>query len=336
MPPRTLGGPERVASYLTEELAALGHRVTLFASSDSETAAELDAVSPSIASLDPAIEPSMLELAALLRQFERVDRRVADFDILHYHTIFQHLPFARRQKTPHVTTLHWIREDVSLLARLFAEYADIPLVAISARQKALLPGQTWARVIHNGIPRDLYQLSESPRDLLAFVGRLAPEKGIDAAIRIARAAKKELRVGGSVRRDERIFFESAVEPLLSAGGVVYLGEIGDGEKQELLGQAMALLFPVTWEEPFGLVLIEAMACGTPVIAYPRGAVPEIVEDGVTGFLVRDEAEAAAAVQKVKALDRRRIRARFEERFTSRRMAEEYLAVYERLLARRAR
>ncbi len=326
VPPRFYGGTERIVSYLTEALVDMGHEVTLFASADSHTRARLVPCAPQALRTDPTVKEYLPHHLAML---DEVMRRVDDFDILHFHLDLVHMPTFRAYAERTVTTLHG-RLDLSDLAPFYRRYSAMPLVSISNDQRRPMPQVRWLGTVHHGLPEDLYRPGPGG-DYLAFLGRISPEKRPDRAIRIARAAGLPLKIAAKVDRVDRPYFETAIRPLLDGPGVEFIGEIGEADKAEFLGRARAFLFPIDWPEPFGLVMIEAMACGTPVIAYPCGAVPEVVEDGVTGFIVDNEDAAAQAVARAATLDRARIRARFEARFTARRMAEDYVALYERLL-----
>jgi glycosyltransferase involved in cell wall biosynthesis len=329
VPPRLYGATERIVSYLTEELVRLGHAVTLFAAGDSRTAAELVSVWPRGLWRDPTVWET---LAHHVRQLELVAQSAHRFDVVHFHGDPLHYPLARRLPCRSVTTLHGLLLPVDH-APLFEEFAEAPLVSISDDQRRPLPGANYQATIHHGLPRDLLTFRDRPGDYLVFLGRLAPQKRPDLAIEIARRAGLPLKLAAKVNPGDRAYFEQQIQPLLGAPGspVEYLGEVGGPDKDDLLGGALALVFPIDWPEPFGLVLVEALACGTPAVAFPRGAVPEILEDGVTGFLVGGVDEAVRAVGRVATLDRRRCRQAFEERFTAERMARDYLAVYERLL-----
>jgi glycosyltransferase involved in cell wall biosynthesis len=326
VPPKLYGGTERIASHLTEELVRQGHEVTLFASGDSVTAAELVACVPQALRLANVVEV----LPYQVLQLEYLRRRAHDFDILHFHTDYLHFPLIRQLGVAAVTTMHG-RLDLPDLPPLFAEFHGMPLVSISDGQRAPLPAN-WVATVQHGLPADLYAFSPGCRDgYLAFLGRICPEKRPDRAIEIARRAGVPLKIAAKVDRVDEAYFNRVVRPLLTTPGVEFVGEIGENEKQDFLERARALLFPIDWPEPFGLVLIEAMACGTPVVAWRRGSVPEIVEDEATGLIVDSIEAAVAAVGRIGALDRRGVRRRFEERFTAERMARDYLAVYERLL-----
>jgi glycosyltransferase involved in cell wall biosynthesis len=333
VPPKLYGGTERVVSYLTEELVSLGHQVTLFASGDSETAAELAPMTPRALRLDPTIRDWVAPHIAML---ERVARRAADFDIIHVHIDHFHLPLFAHMQLPFVTTLHG-RLDLPEVAPVFELFRDAPFVSISDAQRQPLPIARWVATIHHGLPADLLRLNRAPGRYLAFLGRISPEKGPDRAIRIAEGAGLPLKIAAKVDAADRAYFEAVIEPMLRqrAGAVEFIGEITERQKGEFLGNAAALLFPVDWPEPFGLVMIEAMACGTPVIAFDRGSVAEVLRDGVSGFIVADESGATAAVARIGTLDRAEVRAEFERRFTARRMAEDYLRLYDALARRDA-
>jgi glycosyltransferase involved in cell wall biosynthesis len=327
VPPKLYGGTERVVSYLTEELVRLGHDVTLFASADSTTTARLVAPCGSAARLDPAcIDP----LARQILMTEKIFAAAEGFDVVHFHTDFMHFPLARRVPIRQLTTLHG-RLDIPDLAPLYREFADMPLVSISDSQRRPLPWVNWVATVHHGIPAELYGFHPKSGRYLAFLGRISPEKRLDRAIEIAERVGMPLRVAAKVDKVDRDYFETVIRPRLSSPLVEYLGEIGEREKDEFLGNAVALLCPVDWPEPFGLVMIEAMACGTPVVAFRRGAVPEVIDEGVSGFVVDDVKAAVEAVKRVFDLDRRVCRRTFLERFQASRMAEDYLSVYERLL-----
>ena len=261
---------------------------------------------------------------------ERVVQSASSFDVIHFHVDYLHFPYSRRHNTAHLTTLHG-RLDLPELVPLYREFHDMPVVSISSAQREPLPFANWLGTVHHGLPHDLYRFRAEAGEYLAFIGRVAPEKRVDRAIAIAKRVGLPLRIAAKVDAVDREYFESIVEPLLDDPLVEYIGEIGDGEKQEFLGNAKVLLFPIDWPEPFGLVMIEAMACGTPVIALRRGAVPEIVEHGRTGFVVGDLDEAIAATERIGEISRQRCRELFEERFTAARMASDYLALYESLL-----
>jgi glycosyltransferase involved in cell wall biosynthesis len=328
VPPRLYGGTERVVSYLTEELVRQGHDVTLFASGDSRTAARLVPVCPRALRLDDHCRELM---AHHVRMLELVARRADEFDLVHYHIDYLHFPLSRRSALPQLTTVHG-RLDLEELSELYRDFPDMPVVAISDAQRTPIPHARWLATIHHGLPRDLLRPSLAPGGYLAFVGRISPEKRVDRAIEIARRVGLELRIAAKVDAADRDYFRDEIEPLLHGEGVRFVGEIDEAAKGPFLAGAQALLFPIDWPEPFGLVMIEAMACGTPVVAFAGGSVAEVVEPGVTGFVVGDVDEAARAVGEAARLDRARVRRRFEERFSAERMARDYLAVYRRVLA----
>jgi glycosyltransferase involved in cell wall biosynthesis len=326
VPPKLYGGTERVVSYLTEELAALGHEVTLYASGDSLTRAELRATTPDSLRLNPAcVDP----LAHHIAMVEQVARDAADFDMLHFHLDYLHFPLTSRYVWPHVTTLHG-RLDIPDLPVIHRTYRRMPVVSISNSQRKPLPWLNWRGTIYHGLPSSLYSFQEKSGQDLIFLGRISPEKGAHLAIRIAERAGRRLRIAAKVDTADREYFEQVIRPMIRSRNVEFIGEIGEGEKQEFLGDAAALLLPVTWPEPFGLVMIEALACGTPVIAYNAGSVPELIADGSTGFVVRDEAAAVGAVNRIQEISRHNCRKEFERRFTATRMAHEYLGIFRAL------
>ena len=330
VPPKYYGGTERVVSYLAEELIRQGHEVTLFASGDSVTRARLVAACQRSLRLD---KHCIDQMAYQILMLERVFQRAAEFDIVHFHVDYLHFPLSRRQPITHVTTLHG-RLDIPDLVPLYREFRDMPVISISNEQREPLPWANWQATVYHGVPTSLYQFRSEPGSYLAFLGRISPEKRVDRAIKIAKQAQIPLKIAAKVDPVDKDYFENAVKPLLRHPLVEFVGEIGDGEKDEFLGTAYALLLPIDWPEPFGLVMIEAMACGTPVIARRRGAVPEVMEEGHTGFIVRNLEEAVEAVRRVPELNRKRCREFFEKRFTATRMAHDYLRVYERLIRRR--
>ena len=327
VPPRGYGGTERVVHWLVEALVREGHELTLFASGDSETSARLIPIVPrSLRSDKGCADP----LAHHVRMVEEVFRRAGSFDLLHFHTDYVHYPLSLRSGLPFLTTLHG-RLDLPDLAPLYRTFSRVPVVSISDAQRRPLPWLRWEGTVLHGMPEDLLPFDPRGGEDLVFLGRISPEKRPDRAIEIAERAGRRLWIAAKVDRSDRDYFEH-VRPLLRRRGVEFLGEIGEVDKAALLGMARALLFPVDWPEPFGLVMIESMACGTPVVAWPHGSVPEIVDDGITGFLVRDVEAAVRAVEAVDTLSRARVRARFEERFKSSRMAQDYLRIYRRLAA----
>ncbi|CAH2604741.1 Glycosyltransferase family 4 protein [Rhodovastum atsumiense] len=332
VPPRRYGGTERVVHWLTEELVAMGHDVTLFATGDSVTSAELVPVRERAARFVPNFERNNAPYARML---EMVRRRAHEFDVLHFHIDFHPFALFSRQSTPFLTTLHG-RLDQDWVPEIYDLYPDVPLVSISDSQRRPMPHLHWAGTVLHGMPAHL--LTPQPvgeRDYFAFLGRISPEKGIESAIRIAEAAGVKLKVAAKIGEEDAQYYRDVVAPLLQTGNVEFIGEIGDAEKPDFLSGAKALLFPIDWPEPFGLVMIEAMACGCPVIAFRRGSVPEVVEDGLTGFVVDTVDQAVAACAQVEALDRAAVRRRFEQRWTSWRMARDYLGLYDRLAQRAA-
>ncbi len=329
VPPKLYGGTERVVAYLTDALVDLGHDVTLFASGDSRTRARLEPIWPRALRLDPEIVDPFAPTFLML---DRVMRLADDFDVIHWHIDYFGYPLIRMLAVPSVTTLHG-RLNLPELPALYDVFGDIAVVSISDSQRRPLPNANFVSTIHHGLPIDSLREGSGSGGYLAFLGRISPEKAPDVAIRIAAATGMKLKIAAKVDRVDRAYFEEKIEPLLALPHVEYIGEIGEADKAEFLGNAAGLLFPIVWPEPFGLVMIEAMACGTPVIAFRNGSVPEVQEHGVTGFIVDSEEEAIAHVRRIGELDRSRIRAEFERRFTSRRMAQDYLAVYQRLSRR---
>lgn len=327
VPPRLYGGTERVVAHLTDALVTLGHDVTLFSSADAETLGTLAAVRDQAIRLDPA--PLKSDLAAHLNQLAEVRRRAAEFDVIHFHTDMIQFPMFEDMPEKTITTLHG-RLDLKDLPAVYRRWPQYPLVSISDDQRRPLPFANWAATVHHGMSTELYRFNPTPKGYLAFLGRISPEKRPDRAIAIATAAGRPLKIAAKVDNADRAYFEEVIHPLLDNPLVDFIGEIGDGAKSDFLGGANALLFPIDWPEPFGLVMIEAMACGTPVIAWENGSVPEVIEHGVTGFIVRSEAEAREAVAQAAKLDRHAIRARFEERFSATAMARRYVDIYERL------
>ncbi|HEX5263048.1 MAG TPA: glycosyltransferase family 4 protein [Phenylobacterium sp.] len=329
VPPRLYGGTERVVAHLTDALVELGHDVTLFASADAQTKAKLVAVRDQAIRLDPA--PLKSDLAAHLSLLAEVQRRCDQFDVVHFHTDMLHFPFFDRQARRTLTTVHG-RLDLKDLAGVYQRWPQFPLVSISDDQRRPLPFANWAGTALHGVPGSLYRFSPKSEGYLVFLGRISPEKRPDRAIAIAKATGKRLKIAAKVDLVDRVYFEEKIEPLLDHPLIEFVGEISDEQKSAFLGGADGLLFPIDWPEPFGLVMIEAMACGTPVVAYACGSAPEVIEDGLTGFLVRDEAEAVAAVGRLGELDRRAIRQRFEQRFSATAMAMRYIELYGRLAA----
>jgi glycosyltransferase involved in cell wall biosynthesis len=333
VPPKKYGGTERVVSWLTAGLVDAGHRVTLCATGDSQTRADLLAAIPeglrATGESDAAVP---LHLAML----EQVYRRADEFDIIHAHLDHLTFPFARRSSTPTVTTMHG-RLDLPRLPELYREYDDMPLISISRAQRRPLPPETWwAGNIYHGLPVDHFDPNYETGDYLAFLGRVSPEKRVDAAIRVALEAGYPLKIAAKVDDNDRAYFESEIEPMLGDPLIEFVGEIDERHKQSFLAEAAALVFMVDWPEPFGLAMIEAMACGTPVIARRCGSIPEVVDEGVTGFVCDHESGAIEAVRRLDALDRHACRRRFEKRFSARTMADNYIDAYRSLIARRRR
>jgi glycosyltransferase involved in cell wall biosynthesis len=329
VPPRLYGGTERIVSYLTEELVALGHDVTLFASGDSMTRARLVPCVSRALRLDSNIRDTIPYYMLML---DRVRQRAGDFDVLHFHIDQFHFPLFRPIAGRTVTTLHG-RQDLPDLHPLYVGFDDMPLVSISNAQRFPIPNANLVATVYHGIPTNLFRLSTPARGgYAAFLGRIAPEKRPDRAIMIARAAGMPLKIAAKVDRADEVYFRNQIEPLLDDPGVEFIGEINDEQKAQFLADAQALLFPIDWPEPFGLSMIEAMACGTPVLAFRCGSVPEIIDDGVTGVIVDTVEEAIAALPRIVALDRKKVRRRFEQRFSAARMANDYVAVYRSLVA----
>jgi glycosyltransferase involved in cell wall biosynthesis len=325
VPPALYGGTERIVSYLTEELVALGHDVTLFASGDSRSRARVISSVPRSLRLARAGDT----LAVHYLMLEDVYRRADEFDVVHFHLDYLHFPLTRRQPLANVTTLHG-RLDLPHLPPLYDEYRDMPVISISESQRTPLPNANWAANVPHGLPLELHREGEGG-DYLAFVGRISPEKRLDRAIKIAEATGCKLKVAAKIDAADGEYFKRDIEPMMTKRCVEFLGEIDEHEKGELLRGARALLFPVDWPEPFGLVMIEAFACGTPVIAYRRGSVPEVIDDGVTGFIVDDLDQAIAAVGKLDTLSRHAIRERFEARFCAARMTNDYVDIYRTII-----
>jgi glycosyltransferase involved in cell wall biosynthesis len=330
VPPRLYGGTERIVSYLTEELVRLGHDVTLFASGDSITGAELASCCPRALRLDPAVRDIIPHYMLMI---DKVRERAEEFDILHFHIDLLHFPCFRSLASQTLTTLHG-RQDLGDLKPFYSRFTEMPLVSISDNQRQPLPHANFVATIHHGIPPDLHRPSFRQGYYLAFLGRISPEKRPDRAIRIARAAGIPLKIAAKVDKVDEDYFRNDILPLIDGQGVEFIGEINEHEKTKFLGEAAALLFPVDWPEPFGLVMIEAMACGTPVLAFRCGSIPEVIEDGVTGKVIDSEEEAVAAIFEILSYDRRAVRRRFEERFVAAGMAKNYVGVYRRLLKAR--
>ena len=330
VPPRLYGGTERVVSYLTEELLPAGHEVVLFASGDSRTSAELvSACSSSLRMESRCSDPVAIHLVML----EEVLRRQAEFDIIHSHVDYLGFLLQRRTRVPVVHTLHG-RCDLWEHTFLFPEFRDCPLISISDSQRQPAPSLNWLDTVYHGLPEDLYTFRDQPGGYLVYIGRISREKQVESAINIAVRSGLPLKIAAKVDKPDLSYYEGTIKPLLDHPLIEFLGEVGDREKDELLGSALAFLHPIDWPEPFGLSMIEAMACGTPVIARRRGAIPEVVDDGITGYVFEDDEEAVAAIrQRLPSFSRTGCRKRFEERFLARRMAEDYVKVYGSVLAR---
>ena len=327
VPPKLYGGTERIVSYLTEELVKQGHELTLFASGDSLTQAKLVPACPQALRLNANCVDQM---APHILMLETVFARRHQFDIIHFHIDYLHFPLSRNMDLTTLTTLHG-RLDVPELAPLYREFREVPVSSISDVQRRPLPWLNWQGTVYHGLPQNQFEFHPAPEQYLAFLGRTSPEKGLDQAIAIAQRAGMPLKVAAKIDRVDQEYFDSRIKPLLQDPSIEFLGEIGFPEKDAFLGGAAALLFPIMWPEPFGIVMIEALACGTPVIAYPQGSVPEVLEDGLTGFLVHDVAEAVDAVHKITSIDRATCRRRFEEGFTASLMSSQYLQLYDTIL-----
>ncbi len=327
VPPKYYGGTERVVSYLTEEFVRQGHEVTLFASGDSETSARLVPVSHRSLRLDKHCVDVVAHHVKLL---EDVVRRQDEFDIIHFHIGYLHFPVTERLRTPHVSTQHG-RLDLPDLMGLYSTFRSLPNTSISDDQRRAMPWLNWVSTVYHGLPEDAYTFHESPGDYFAFLGRISPEKRVDRAIEIAKNLGVPIKIAAKVDALDVDYFETTIYPLLDHPLVDFIGEIGEGEKSEFLGHAGALLFPIDWPEPFGLVMIESLACGTPVVAYRQGSVPEVITHGHDGFIVTNIADAVEAAGST-TIDRRNCRKTFEDRFSARKMAEGYVATYERVIS----
>ena len=326
VPPKLYGGTERIVAYLTDELVELGHDVTLFASGDSHTKGRLEAGWPHALRLDPDMRDYLAPHVILL---EKLARKAHEFDVIHLHVDYLGYPVLRRTGVPFLATLHG-RLDLPELRQVYRTFPDVPVVSISDSQREPMPEANYVGTIHHGLPQHLLKPGGGEGGYLAFIGRISPEKAPDAAIRIAKAAGMKLRIAAKVDKVDQAYFDRCIKPALDQPHVEFIGEIDETQKSDFLGKAAGLLFPIAWREPFGLAMIEAMACGTPVIAMRRGSVPEVIEPGVTGFIVESEEAAVAAVARLPELDRTRVRERFDARFTARRMAEDYVRLYEHL------
>jgi glycosyltransferase involved in cell wall biosynthesis len=330
VPPHGYGGTERVVSYLTEELVREGHDVTLYASGDSQTSAKLISCRPRSLRLDPTCkDPLVHHYLMLERLFENID----DYDLVHFHIDYLHFPLSKRLHRPYVSTLHG-RLDLADLVPLYRYYSNQPLVSISNAQRIPLPAANWQGTVYHGLPENLYTFNPAQGKYLAFLGRVSAEKRLDRAIEIAQRVGMPLKVAAKIDPADQCYYQEVLKPILRRAGslVEFLGEIGGRPKDEFLGNAYALLFPIDWPEPFGLVMIEALACGTPVVAYCKGSVPEVMANGVTGFVVDNQGDAVEAVGRIATIDRRRCRQEFLDRFSAPRMARDYLKIYERITA----
>jgi glycosyltransferase involved in cell wall biosynthesis len=332
VPPKHYGGTERIVSYLTEELVRLGHKVTLFASGDSVTSAELIPVTRRSFRRNKRATDYLSREVLLM---DHVMQRAGEFDVVHFHTGCMHYLISRHLRVPNVTTLHG-RLDTGEFLRLYERFRDMPMVSISDSQRTPWPCANWQATIYHGIPEDFFRFHPEPGSYLAFLGRASPEKRVDRAIEIAKKVGMPLKIAAKVDRADRRYFTREIEPLLNDPHIEWLGEISDKDKDEFLGKAYGLLFPIDWPEPFGLVMIESMACGTPVIAYACGSVPEVMDDGVTGFVVNDIEQAVAATRRIGDLSRAKCRETFQKRFVASRMAHDYIKVYTRLVDSRMR
>jgi glycosyltransferase involved in cell wall biosynthesis len=329
VPPKLYGGTERVVYSLTEELVAMGHDVTLFASGDSITSATLAPMREQALRLDPTVKDWV---AIYYRFVEMVYRRKDEFDVLHFHIDYFPMSLFLRQKVPFLTTLHG-RLDLPEFVETYSTFKDANYISISDSQRRPIPHLNWTRTVLHGMPANLLTPQPVKQEYAAFLGRISPEKGVDRAIRIAGKAGLKLKIAAKVDNADKEYYDSKIKPLIQGNpDVEFIGEINDTQKPDFLSGAHALIFPINWPEPFGLVMIESMACGTPVIAFNCGSVPEVIDPGVTGFIVNDIDEAVAAVGKIHTLDRAKVRATFDRRFTARRMAEDYVDVYESLMA----
>lgn len=327
VPPKLYGGTERVVSFLTEELVRQGHEVTLFASGDSVTQARLIPACERSLRLNTECEDQLVHHIALL---QTVLDESDDFDVIHFHIDYLHFPLSRLMRLPHVTTLHG-RLNIPDLKPLYKTFSDMPVVSISMAQRKPLPENNWIGNVYHGLPGDLLLPNYKPGGYLAFLGRISREKRVDRAIEVAIRTGIPLKVAAKVDKNDHEYYESHVRKLLEHPLIEFVGEISEHEKNEFLGNALALLFPIDWMEPFGLVMIEAMACGTPVVAYPNGSVPEIIQHGINGFIVDNQDDAVRAIRNIGLIDRQECRRVFEERFTATRMAADYLKVYNKVL-----
>jgi glycosyltransferase involved in cell wall biosynthesis len=327
IPPKMYGGTERVVHYITEELVKLGHEVTLFASGDSITSATLVPACKKSLRLDPeCIDPFVHHII----QLQMIQERLSEFDIIHYHTDYFHFPLSVMNRSKHLTTLHG-RLDLPDLQDLYKVFSKIPLVSISNNQRTPITGANWVATIYHGLPTELLAFNPDKGKYLAFIGRISPEKGLEHAMEMAKRTGIKLKIAAKIDLVDLHYFNTEIKSLLDHELIEYVGEIGEKDKSEFLGNALALLFPIKWKEPFGLVMIEAMACGTPVIAYNRGSVPEVIDEGITGFIVNSVEEGVDAINRIHEIDRRTCRAVFEKKYNAKRMTTDYLKVYEQLI-----
>lgn len=323
VPPKLYGGTERVVHNITEELIAQGHEVTLFASGDSVTSAKL--VSPCKKAL--RLDPDCIDtLASHFTMIEMVEKVAHEFDVIHNHLDYLYFPIIKRSVTPRITTLHG-RLDIPELQSLYKEYNEIPLVSISNSQRTPIAFANWIGTVYHGLPLDLYHFHADPGKYLAFVGRISPEKRVDRAIEIAIGAGIPIKIAAKVDKADKDYYEENIKKLMEHPLVEFLGEVGEKEKEELLGNALGFIYPIDWPEPFGLGMIEAMACGTPVIAFKNGSVPEVVDEGLSGYIVNSIPEAIEAVKKLAGTNRQQVRTTFERRFSATRMVNDYLKIY---------
>jgi glycosyltransferase involved in cell wall biosynthesis len=326
VPPKLYGGTERVVAYLTDELVNLGHDVTLFASGDSGTKARLIGISPHALRLHNHLDP----LAYHILQLQEVFERVNEFDILHFHTDYLHFPFSYNNNLTTITTLHG-RLDIDDLKPIYRKFSDMPVVSISDAQRTPFPTANWIGTVYHGLPANLYKKGDGKGGYVTFIGRISPEKRADRAIEIARQAGMKIKIAAKIDRADEVYFQTEIRHLFKLPHVEYLGEIGENDKADLLADAVAMLFPIDWKEPFGMVTIESLACGTPVIAYNRGSVSEIITHGKTGYIVEDIAQAVDALKQINHISREECRASFEKRFTATTMAKNYLRLYDKLV-----
>lgn len=328
VPPKLYGGTERVVAYLIDALVAQGHEVTLFASGDSETNATLTPVCENSLRQDPSCTD---HIAYHILQLKMVKDRVHEFDIIHFHTDYLHFPVSEHFTTPYVTTLHG-RLNMSELTRIYDAFDEQPVISISYHQRLPLPQACWVGNVYHGLPKSTLKFGNGKGGYVAFIGRISPEKRVDRAIEIAIATNKKIKIAAKVDKVDQEYFDKEIKPLLQHPLVEFIGEINEAEKSDFLGQAECLLFPIDWPEPFGLAMIEAMACGTPVIAFRNGSVPEVLRDGISGYIVNSIPEAVDAMQLIAQLPRKAVRKEFENSFSAERMAKDYVKIYQKLIS----